>query len=449
MSYDLLVKNGQIVTPDKTYKADFAVRDGKIAAIFNGDNAVEAQQVVDAGNRHVLPGVIDTHVHIGWPDWVWAEDCVPTTKAAAAGGVTTLLCMTGQPRSIFADMKEDGLRFESNAYIDGAFHEAIYTTEQIAEITVAAAKGVATSFKFYMPYRGSEVVPPQVGIDDGIIYFGMKEIGRLAHPGLALVHAENIEIFFKLKDKFLAEKVTPYWSEARPNICEVESIRKVVAYAKDTGCALYIVHMSTREARREILRARDEGVTIYGETCPQYLALTYDSYDKILSKINPPLRTEEDVNSLWQAVADGTISCLGSDHAACSIKHKQDLWNAIPGFAGVQTLLPLLLSEGVNKGRITLQQAVALTSYNPARIFNMYPKKGAIAVGSDADFTIVDMNKERIVKAGELYHISDFTPFEGWNLKGWPPMYAASVLWLMTRLWVKRVLAVSYPAGPL
>jgi dihydroorotase-like cyclic amidohydrolase len=259
-----------------------------------------------------------------------------------------------------------------------------------------------------------------VGIDDGIIYMGFREIGKLDFPGVALVHAENIEVFFKLKDEFIANNIDPDWNDTRPNFNEVESIRRVVAFAKATGCALLIVHLSTKEAQEELLRARAEGVTIYGETCPQYLTLTTKNSDRILAKVNPPIRTAEDNEGLWDAIRNDVITMIGSDHAACATKHKQEFWSAVVGFAGIQLLLPIILSEGVNKGKISINKAAAITSYNAAKVHGMYPRKGAIEVGSDADLTVVDLNLEKEVHAKDLLHISDFTPFEGWKLKGWP-----------------------------
>lgn len=396
------------------------MKNGKIVSLGNGSGTAKAAKIVDVGGKHILPGAIDTHVHIAWPDWDWEEDCVATTKAAAAGGVTTVMCMTGQSRSMFEEIEERSDLFEKNSYVDGTFHECIYNDQHIQEIVPMATTGGITSFKFFIPYRGAEVVPPQVGIDDGIIYMGFNEIGRLNLPGLALVHAENIEVFFKLKEKFLAENATPEWNDTRPNFSEVESIRRVVAFAKATGCALYIVHLSTKESGDEILRARAEGVTIYGETCPQYLSLTTNNSDRILAKVNPPIRTQDDVDGLWKWIREGVISCIGSDHATCATGHKREFWSAVVGFAGAQLLLPIILSEGVNKGRIGLEKVAAITSDNAAKIFGLYPKKGSIEVGADADLAVIDLDLEREIHAKDLYHISDFTPYEGWKLRGWP-----------------------------
>lgn len=417
--FDVLIRNAQITTADNTVSGDIGIKDGKIVELGQIDPSATAEQVFDAAGKHVIPGLIDSHCHIGWPDWDWEEECVATTKAAAAGGVTTVMLMDGTQQSMFTQLKERTEQYTKNAYIDASFHEFIYTPEQIEEIVPMATEGGISSFKFFIPYRGSEAVPPAVGIDDGIIYTGFEQIGRLKSPAIACFHPENIEIFFRLKDRLLQEGRTDLvWNDTRPNVSEIETIRRCVAYAKETGCALYICHMTIGEAEEEILRAREEGVTVYGETCPQYLILNCDEADPILSKVNPPIRTKTDNEGLWRAVQSGVISTIGSDHAACAKKHKQEFWSAVVGFAGVQLILPLILTEGVHAGRIDLNKFVACTSTNAAKIFGLYPRKGTIEVGSDADLVILDMDKEFTVHADDLYHMSDFTPFEDYKLKG-------------------------------
>ncbi|WP_206812702.1 dihydroorotase [Paradesulfitobacterium ferrireducens] len=416
MAHDLVVKNGKIVYPWGIVEGDIAVNDGRISVIYEKGSTYDAKETVDASGLHVLPGLIDTHVHIGWPDWPFEEDLGPTTKAAAAGGVTTVLNYVMAPESLVKGIEEQKHKFERGSYVDGCFHGMIFSEKNIEEIPEAAQMGVR-SFKFFLPYRGSEAVPPAVGIDDGILYTGFKKIAELNPKGRALCHCENIEVFFKLKDEFLKQHREDIdWHDTRPNFSEVESIRRVAFFAKETGCPVYIVHMSVKEGPEEIRRARAEGVDITGETCPQYLTLTKRA-DRILSKVNPPLRDTEDNESLWQGLNDGTLSCLGSDHAPCAKKHKTEFWSAVVGFAGVQTMLPAVLSEGVNKGRLTLEKLAEIT-LNNARTFGLHPRKGVLSVGADADLTIVDLNKTVQIKAQNLYHISDFTPFEDMSLKG-------------------------------
>lgn len=430
MRADTLIKNGRLVFPHGITEGNIYVKNGTIVAITNDDTINEAEEVIDASGKYVLPGLIDTHVHIGWPDWPFADDVGPTTKAAAAGGVTTVMNYVMAPESLVEGVKQQQKLFEEGSYVDGNFHGMIFSEKNIDEIPEVAAMGVR-SFKFFLPYRGSEAVPPAVGIDDGILYLGFKKIAELSPKGRALCHAENIEIFFKLKDQFLrdgSENID--WHDTRPNFSEVESIRRVAFFSELTGCPSYIVHMSVKEGPEEIRQARARGIDIVGETCPQYLTLTKKNTDRILGKVNPPLRDTEDNEALWAGLNNGSLSCLGSDHAPCAKKHKKEFWSAVVGFAGVQTTLPVMLTEGVAAGRITLDK-LAEINRNNARIFGLSPRKGEIAVGADADLVIVDMQKEFTIKASELQHISDFTPYEGKKVKGLPAitLVRGSIIW--------------------
>lgn len=437
MKYDLLIKNAQIVTADEQYLGNIAIKDGKIAALSALDIVPEADTVIDAEMKHVIPGVIDTHVHIGWPDWDWSESCEASTRAGAAGGVTTALIFTGadsgggaetaisgtdESSSIEAEVREKREWFQANSYIDGSFHGVIYHYDQIKEILPMATKGGVSSFKFFMVHRAGEVAGPWEGVDDGTLFYGFKEIQKLAEPGMVMTHCENIELFQRRKQELEGEGGAPDWNDFRPNFVEVESVKRAIAFAKETGVRLYLVHLSTKEAREELIRAKAEGVDVIGETCPHYLCLNVENADRTLSKVNPPVRTTADSEALWQGIREGVITCVGSDHADCARKHKPDFQSAIVGMPGIQTLLPAMISEGVNQGRVTLEQVVAVTSRNPARTFGLYPRKGTIAVGSDADLVLVDLNLEKTVCAGEMHYISDFTPYEGKVYRGWPVM---------------------------
>lgn len=420
MAAEIILKNGRIVFPWGTAEGHVAISGGKIVGLYSLADKPAARLEIDVEGRYVLPGLIDPHVHIGWPDWPFEEDVGPTTKAAAAGGVTTIIHYVMSPESLVEGVQRQRRLFEAGAYVDGCFHAMIFSEKNIGEIPAVADMGVR-SFKFFLPYKGSEAVPPAIGIDDGIVYEGFKKIAGLRPRGRALCHAENIEVFFKLKEQFVKQgREDIDWHDTRPNFCEVETIRRVGFFAKLTDCPVYIVHMSAREGPQEIMNLRAQGVDIVGETCPQYLTLTRKNTDRILGKVNPPLRDSEDNVALWQALRNGSVECLGSDHAPCARKHKKEFWSAIVGFAGIQTMLPVMLSEGVNGQRLTLEDLVRIACYNNARIFGLLPRKGILAVGADADITVVDLEKPFTVAARDLYHISDFTPFEGWTLKGMP-----------------------------
>ena len=197
-------------------------------------------------------------------------------------------------------------------------------------------------------------------------------------------------------------------------------MRKCIFLASITGCPLYVVHMTIREGVNLVSRAMADGVNIVAETCPQYLVLNTNNIDKVLSKINPPIREAEDNDKLWKGIRLGIISVVGTDHAAVPREVKTNLWDAIVGIPGEETWLPVMLSEGVNKGRVSLEKLVEVCCYNPARVFGLAPRKGAITVGADADIALIDLEKEAIVPENPPYSGSDFSPWAGWRLKGWP-----------------------------
>lgn len=420
MRVDLKITNCQIVKPDQTLSAGLAINDGRIVMIARDGLLPEAEREIDARGDYVLPGFIDPHMHVDWPDWDLIEATEASTKAAAAGGYTTVINFLSCPGSLvefFGDAKKV---FEVHSYVDAAFHMAIFTEDQIGEIQKMGDLGVP-SFKFFLPYRGSEVVLPLVGIDDGIVYMGFKEIARMGYPAKAMVHCENIEIVFKLKDRFMraGDDADLTWDDVRPPVCEYEAIQRMVAFSEDTNCPFYIVHMSTKEGVRELKWARDRGIRVTGETCVQYLTLTARDVDRTLGKVNPPLRKDrEHGQRLWEALDEGIVECIGSDHAPCARKHKTDFWTATVGMAGIQTLIPVLLTEGVHKKRITINKLAEICSYNVAKTFGLLPQKGLIEVGADADLVVLDMARKSTVQADKLYHISDFSPFEGRDLTG-------------------------------
>jgi len=420
MKVDLKITNCQIVKPDRTLSAGLAVNDGQIVMIAPDALLPQAKREISADGEYVLPGFIDPHMHVDWPDWDLIEATRASTKAAAAGGYTTVIDMLSGPGSLVEFFGKAEEIFEAFSYVDAAFHMAIFTEDQITEIPKMGDLGVS-SFKFFLPYRGSEVVSPLVGIDDGIVYLGFKEIAKLGYPAKAVVHCENIEIVFKLKDQLMrvGDNADVSWDDVRPPVCEYEAIKRMVTFSEDTNCPFYIVHMSTKEGVRELKRARDEGVQATGETCVQYLTLTARDVDRILGKVNPPLRKDkEHTERLWEALNEGIVECIGSDHAPCARRHKTEFWTATVGMAGIQTLIPVLLTEGVYKNRITINKLAEICSYNVAKTFGLLPQKGLIEVGADADLVVLDMTKKSTVRADELYHISDFSPFEGRDLTG-------------------------------
>ena len=422
MQVATVVRNGKVVHPSGVVEGGWiGIDNEKIVAQGSGECPLESGRVIDAGGHYVIPGVIDPHVHMDWPVHSFEDGCRATSNAVASG-ITSVIHFMLEAGKLVDGIETHKAVFEKNAFIDGTFHAAIFTMDQVKEIPRAAEAGV-TSFKFFVPYRGAEAVHGFQGIDDGILFLGMREIGRLSPRAIAMFHCENIEIFFKLKEEFLetgrGDKV--HWHDTRPNYNEAESMYRIINFAKETDPTCYVVHMTIREGVNITKYAWEIGIRMHAETCPQYLTRTRFNVDRILGKVNPPLRAEEDNDRLWEGIREGVVTHIGSDHAPCRKEHKEEFWSATVGMPGVDTLLPVILSEGVNKGRISWPKLVEICSANTAKVFGL-TSKGLLSTGFDADLVIVDANKEVTVTADMFQGLSDFTPYEGMTLKGWPTL---------------------------
>ncbi|MBI2166187.1 MAG: amidohydrolase family protein [Chloroflexi bacterium] len=420
MHLDALVANGRLVTPfEGVQEVDVAISGGRVSALLQRPHDLQADLVIDARGSYVLPGVIDPHVHygLGSPD-----DYTTETMSAAVGGVTTVgnFLMNARPyEELFeAELKKD----EASAYVDFFLHFTVMNDHHVARIPQYIGMGVPT-FKYFMSFKGEEGLYLGVaGTDDGLLWEFFEALGR--HPqALTAIHTENIEVVWRLRKRLQEAGAADLaaWDASRPDFVEADDLHTACYFARLTGARIYVVHVSSRAAM-EIAReqkARYDG--IYLETCPHYLTHTNDTPLGVMGKVNPPLRSESDVEALWQAVLDGTVDAIGSDHNSRRREKKQgNIWQASAGFPGTATLLPVLLSEGVNKRGLSLERVVQLTSYSPARIFGLYPRKGALQVGSDADLTVVDLGLEKVVEPEALLSYSDYSLYEGQSLKGWP-----------------------------
>lgn len=410
-------------------QADLGIKDGKIAGIFEAGQAYPAGKEYDASGKYVLPGVIDPHSHLGytkanWDTWMGTE-----TPGMAVGGVTTAITFYrqyGRPPAPITEFYDLNKTLEKNSHIDFSYHFMISTKEQEEFYSKYIEEYGVNSFKFSMAYKGEEGKALGITneIDDGFLLDSFFKLSKYKQ-GVACIHCENVEIAFPLTRALKEAGRTDLaaYSEARPDYCESENMRRVFYFSEITGCAVYVVHMSEKRGLLETRyqKARGLGGRCYVETCTHYLTHTQDTPIGVLGKVNPPLRTQEDVDALWEGLADGTIDTIGSDHCDITIEQKKnDIWKGVPGFAGSGMILPVLLSEGVNKGRLSLEKVAEVSAYNTAKIFGLHPRKGTIQVGSDADLAIVDLNKEQAVTVQTLPSYSDFTIWDGWKLKGWP-----------------------------
>ena len=426
MIVDTVIKNCKIVRHDGILDAGLAVEQGKVVAVAKDSELPPAKKTIDGKGDHVIPGVVDAHFHLQYPPGVDPEANIRAeTKACAAAGCTTLIHLLAPADDIKKKAQEFVKLYEENAFVDLALSARIYTRENISQISELYDYGIH-SVKLLLPYKGSEAVwKGRVGgIDDGIVYLTFKEVARLANQGRDIfvrVHCENVEIFLEMKNEFLDKGKEPgSWNEVRSRVCEQESMQKCLYLAGITGCPVYIVHMTIKEGLLLLAKARAEGVNVMTETCVQYLTQNTDNVDPVLSKVNPPIREPEDNEKLWEALRSGSINVVATDHAPVPKSMKQNFWGATVGMPGSETFLPLMLSEGVNKGRISLEKLVDVCCYSPARKFGLTPRKGVLDIGADADLVLIDLKKEDIAPDNPVYSNSDFSTVAGKTIKGWP-----------------------------
>lgn len=413
----LLIKNGTVVLEDKTLRADILTDDGKVRKIARKISA-EADEVVEARGKFVLPGVVDVHAHIGDPEFTRREDFNTGTQAAAAGGVTTFVDMVlKNPVDSPQAAMERISRGSKEGLVDFSLHAGMMNSGNMANIGALTELGIC-SFKAFMcaPYY----------IDRATLLTLMKN--TVPFRAITNVHAEDEELSEQLAAKLKRERrVDPIaHNESKPNAVEEKAIREAIELARNARSKLHISHMSTSEGVSLVAAAKRAKSNVSAETCPQYLTLTRADVLKLgpYLKMNPPLKTEADVLALWRGLADGTVDMISSEHAPGEADEKEigweNIWDAWGGVPSIETMLPIVLSEGVNKNRIKLQRLAKVMCENPAKRFGLYPRKGHIAVGADGDFTIVDLSIEKKVKASELHYKVGWTPYEGWILKGWP-----------------------------
>ena len=430
MKVDLSIENGFFVIPKTgVFRGTLGIRDGRIIALLDSPQGVIARERIDAQGRYILPGLVEPHVHYGYRGNL-AGHFFTETASAAIGGITTVIPFyrdITDPTGLYDNLAEVKKIAEANSCIDFSLHLLLITRNQLAKVKEYAEGNGITSFKFYMAYKGKDA--KSIGLtgnetDDGFLFEAFSSLARM--PGVvACVHAENIEVILSLVEKYQREgrQGLKVWSECRPNFTEAESVHRAATFAEVAGCPLYIAHVTTKEALEDLRLFKRRHQEIYVETCPHYLTLTKNSPLGNVAKVNPPLRSEEDIEALWKAIAEDLIDTVGSDHCPFLKEDKEGtIWDARTGFPGSATLLPVLLSEGVHKRRVSLEKVAELTAYNPAKIFNLFPRKGTIQVGSDADLCIVDLERSRTVNHGMLLSCSDFSVYEGWTLKGWPVM---------------------------
>jgi dihydropyrimidinase len=423
-----LVRNGRVVTASESYEADLYVDGGRIALVGQG-LSLPADTVVDASGCLVLPGGIDAHTHLDMPagELTSADDFETGTRAAAFGGTTTVVDFaTPEPgQSLLAALETWRGKAEGKAVVDYGFHMAVREVGDatLAEMARLARDGGVTSFKLYLAYPGV------LQVDDASFFralLGARECGALT-----LVHAENGGVIDVLVKRALARGDTAARHHAltRPPEAEAEATARAISLATIAGAPLYVVHLSCAGALAHVTAARDRGLSVFAETCPQYLFLSIADYDRpgvegAKFVISPPLREAADQQALWRGLARGDLQVVATDHCPFTTSDKErgrlDFSKIPSGAPGIETRMTLLWDGGVRAGRIDAQRFVEVTATAPARIFGLWPRKGTIAVGGDADLVVWDPERESKLSAGTLHMRVDYSPYEGRVVRGAP-----------------------------
>ncbi len=412
--YDLLISGGLVVGGSGIRKADVGIKGEQIHAVEPDLPRLEAGRVIDASGKYVMPGVIDVHVHP-----VYEDNMRDLSFTAAHGGTTTLIHFAyAKPGMRLLDTVKKYLEEGSqSSFLDFGIHGALFDpSSQVAEIPKVIDLGVA-SFKMFMTYAKLKWMT-----DDYHLTAAMDRIAGCG--GLAMVHAENGLATDYLEDRSLkkGEDQKEVFLKTRPDLLEAEAIFRALSISAITRCPLYIVHLSTARGVVPIEGAKEEGRTVYAETCPQYLTLTNETLLKLgpLAKIGPPLRTESDRLILWKAIQKGTIDTIASDHAPKVKKIDDPFFEAAYGSPQAETMLTVAYDEGVNTGRIGVCKLAQLFSENPAKIFGFYPKKGVIQKGSDADLILFDPSRVHTIRHRTQHSKAPYTLYEGKTCLGMP-----------------------------
>lgn len=427
MSADLVIKNGWVVTPAETFKGGVAINDGKFVAIGTDDVLPKGKEEIDAKGKHVLPGLIDGHVHFRVPGLDYKEDFTTGSTAAVCGGITMVMDMPNVvPPTADADKVREKIKLAEGAFLcDYAFYGVVVQTNT-KDILPMAEAGVIGYKIFFGETIGNLPFP-----DDGMC---MEAFSNITQSKLPLgIHAENRQIMAYYTNKLKAEgKNDPiYWEASRPDICEAESVAHALFLAETFKTKLHVYHMSSKQAAFLVRDAKAKGLRVTAETGPHYLLREYKDMEKVgsLLKMNPPVRSKDHSEVLWDGLLNGYIDMIATDHSPHTLEEKGSdlmgkmtkpaIWDCISGFCGVETGVPLMLTE-VNKGRMSLNHYVKLASENPAKVWQIYPQKGAIRVGSDGAVTIVDMDKEGVIDVNKLHSKNKPSPWHGWKVKGMP-----------------------------
>lgn len=427
MKVDLVIKNGTVVTPHDTFEGGVAIKDGKFVAIGTDGSLPEGNEEIDATGKHILPGIIDGHVHFREPGMEYKEDFGSGSTAAVCGGVTFVVDMpnTLPPVTHPEQLEEKKRLAEEKSLVDFALLGVVVQTN--ADQILPMARAGAVGYKIFFGETIGNLPFPDDGVCTDVFRY-------ITESGLVLcIHAENRQIMYHNLNRIKEEgKTDPvYWEQTRPYLCEAESVNHAIFLAETFGTKLHVLHMSSKQAAWMVKDAKTRGLRVTAETGPHYLLREPQDMAKAgsLLKMNPPVRSRDHGEALWDGLLAGYVDMIATDHSPHTLEEKGSdldgkmlkpaIWDCISGFCGVETGVPLMLNE-VNRGRMTLNHYVKLVTENPARVWQIYPRKGALRVGSDGDVTIVDMNKETAIDITKLHSKNNPSPWHGWKVKGVP-----------------------------
>jgi dihydropyrimidinase len=422
--YDTVIRDGTVVAAESITEMDIGIQNGRIAALSERNTLEDANTVIDAAGSYVFPGFIDSHVHVKIPlgEFVTNDDFSEVTRAAAYGGTTTIIDFAipdpGESSlEAYERKREDA---DGSVFVDYGLHACVTEVSEtiLQELPELIERG-ASSVKMFMVYEG------RLRLTHGEIRDVLEMLTE--ENGLALVHAEDQEIIAREVDAHVQAGITDYTNHpaTHPNVSETTAMWTITELVDVTECPTYFVHVSTEDARNVLESARHRELPIIGETCPHYLSLSAEVYQRDNGEnfvCSPPIRSAESAEELWKLADEDLIQTVNSDHCGYDTAQKQrfqaDITKMPNGLPGVETKNYITYSEGVGKGRLSLQEFVQLTSTNTAKIFGLYPQKGSVAVGSDADLVVYDPDEKWTLTADDLHMETDYTPFEGFEISG-------------------------------
>ena len=453
MNHDTVISGARVVSASGVVQCEIGIKDGRIATLGTDLKGVE---MIDAAGLIALPGGIDSHVHISQPSRPgieMADDFTTGTRSAACGGNTTILpfCLPKDGQTLREAVAAYRAMADGNCLTDVSFHLIVKKTDPVTlgQDLPALIQAGYTSFKVFMTYAGLALSDRQI--------LDVMSVAK-EQNAMVMVHAENEDAIEFLRDKAnRVGDISPYHhATTRPLLVEREATHRAISLAEIVGVPLTIVHVSNGESTEEIVRARQRGLTVFAETCPQYITLTAQDLDRegfegAKYVCSPPPRTSDEWPKIWAGIEQGVFDLFSSDHCPFRFKDstgkdapgaRQSFRNIPNGIPGVETRLPILFSEGVVTGRLSLERFAAITATNHARLYGLFPRKGAIIIGADADIALWDPTLTKPIQQVDLNHGSDYTPWEGFEVTGWP---VRTILRGVTV--VKNGVPVSAPTG--